>query len=61
MRARWRRRTAVAAGLIHYLEHHIPEEMHGDEPGGELLEDLAAVGVDTARFASDRSRRRSLR
>lgn len=38
---------AVAAGLTHYLEHHIPEEMHGDEPGGELLEDLAAVGVDT--------------
>jgi hypothetical protein len=38
---------AVAAGLIHYLEHHIPEEMHGDEPGGELLEDLAAVDVDT--------------
>jgi Iron-containing redox enzyme len=37
----------VAAGLVGYLEHHIPEEMHGDEPGGELLEDLAVVGVDT--------------
>jgi hypothetical protein len=36
----------VAAGLIGYLEHHIPEEMHGDEPGGEQLEDLAALGVD---------------
>jgi hypothetical protein len=36
----------VAAGLTHYLERHIPEEMHGDEPGGDLLEDLAAVGVD---------------
>jgi hypothetical protein len=37
----------VAAGLVGYLEHHIPEEMHGDEPGGELLEDLAVLGVDT--------------
>ncbi len=37
----------VAARLAGYLERHIPEEMHGDEPGGELLEDLAALGVDT--------------
>jgi hypothetical protein len=36
----------VAAGLADYLERHIPEEMHGDEPGGDLLDDLAAVGVD---------------
>jgi hypothetical protein len=37
----------VAAGLIDYLERHIPEEMHGDEPGADLLDDLASVGVDT--------------
>jgi hypothetical protein len=37
----------VAARLADYLERHIPEEMHGDEPGGDLLDDLAAVGVDT--------------
>ena len=37
----------VAAGLTDYLAHHIPEEMHGDEPGSDLLEDVAAVGVDT--------------
>jgi hypothetical protein len=37
----------VAAGLAKYLERHIPEEMHGDEPGGAQLDDLAAVGVDT--------------
>lgn len=37
----------VAAGLAGYLERHIPEEMHGDEPGGDLLDDLAVVGVDT--------------
>src|SRR5215210_7757247 len=37
----------VAARLADYLEHHIPEEMHGDEPGADLLEDLAVLGVDT--------------
>jgi hypothetical protein len=37
----------VAAQLGAYLEHHIPEEMHGDEPGADLLDDLAALGVDT--------------
>lgn len=38
---------SVAAGLADYLERHIPEEMHGDEPGRATLEDLEAVGVDT--------------
>jgi len=37
---------AVAAGLASYLERHIPEEMHGDEPGDGILDDLAALGVD---------------
>jgi hypothetical protein len=36
----------VALGLAEYLERHIPEEMHGDEPGGATLDDLAALGVD---------------
>lgn len=36
----------VAAGLAAYLERHIPEEMHGDVPGGALLDDLEALGVD---------------
>lgn len=36
----------VAAGLATYLERHIPEEMHGDEPGGATLDDLEALGVD---------------
>jgi heme oxygenase-like protein len=40
-------RDPVAAELADYLDRHIPEEMHGDEPGGDLLEDLAALGVDT--------------
>jgi hypothetical protein len=37
---------AVAEGLATYLERHIPEEMHGDEPGGATLDDLAALSVD---------------
>jgi hypothetical protein len=36
----------VADGLAAYLEHHIPEEMHSDEPGGAVLDDLAALGRD---------------
>jgi len=36
----------VAEGLAAYLERHIPEEMHGDEPGGATLDDLEALGVD---------------
>jgi hypothetical protein len=38
----------VAAGLVEYLERHIPEEMHSEEPGGATLDDLAVLGVDTA-------------
>jgi hypothetical protein len=40
----------VAAGVAAYLEHHIIEEMHGEEPGGESFEDLRALGVDTDAF-----------
>jgi Iron-containing redox enzyme len=36
----------VAAGLVPYLERHIPEEIHGNEPGAAALEDLEALGVD---------------
>lgn len=37
---------AVAEGLAAYLERHIPEEMHAGEPGGAILDDLEALGVD---------------
>ena len=37
----------VAAGLAAYLERHIGEEMHDEEPGGATLDDLEALGVDT--------------
>lgn len=43
----------VAEGLVSYLERHIPEEMHGDEPGAATLDDLAALGVDAARLRRD--------
>jgi hypothetical protein len=38
----------VAAGLVEYLERHIPEELHGGAPGRAALDDLEALGVDTA-------------
>ncbi len=38
----------VADGLAAYLERHIPEEQHSDEPGGAVLEDLEALGVNAA-------------
>ena len=43
----------VAAGLIDYLERHIVEEMHGDEPGDVSLDDLAALGVDVGALLVD--------
>jgi Iron-containing redox enzyme len=36
----------VATGLAGYLERHLVEEMHSDEPGGATLDDLVALGVD---------------
>jgi heme oxygenase-like protein len=38
----------VAAGLAAYLEHHIPEEMHSEEPGDAVVDDLAVLGLDPA-------------
>jgi hypothetical protein len=42
------REDPVAAGLAEYLERHIPEEMHSDEPGGAVVDDLGALGLDPA-------------
>jgi hypothetical protein len=39
---------AVARGLEPYLERHIVEETHSEEPGGAVLGDLEELGVDTA-------------
>jgi hypothetical protein len=38
----------VAADLVAYLERHIPEETHHPEPGGAVVDDLAALGLDPA-------------
>jgi len=38
----------IASGLVEYLERHIPEEMHGEGPDHAVLDDLEAIGVDTA-------------
>ena len=43
----------VAADLADYLEHHIPEEMHGGAPGRAALDDLEALGVDTIALRRD--------
>jgi hypothetical protein len=43
----------VADGLVAYLERHIPEEIHGDEPGGATLNDLAVLGIDPDRLRWD--------
>jgi hypothetical protein len=39
---------AVAQGLEPYLERHILEETHSEEPGGAVLADLEELGADTA-------------
>jgi hypothetical protein len=44
---------AVAAGLVPYLERHLVEEMHHEDPGGALLEDIAALGLEAQRLAEE--------
>jgi hypothetical protein len=46
-------RDPVAEGLAEYLERHIPEEMHGPEPGSGILDDLEALGVDTVALRAE--------
>src|SRR4051812_23470421 len=43
----------VAAGLVVYLERHIVEETHHEEPGGAVLDDLRALGHDAERLVAD--------
>jgi hypothetical protein len=46
----------VAAGLVGYLERHISEEMHGDEPGGGIAADLIATGTDEGTLRGEQLR-----
>ena len=36
----------LASGLADYLERHLVEEAHHEQPGGAILEDLEAAGAD---------------
>lgn len=38
----------VASELAGYLERHLVEEAHHEKPGGAILDDLEAAGVDVA-------------
>jgi hypothetical protein len=38
----------VASELADYLERHLVEEAHHEKPGGAILDDLEAAGVDVA-------------
>jgi hypothetical protein len=42
----------VAAPLADYLERHLIEETHHEQPGGAILDDLQAAGVDAARLVA---------
>ena len=44
----------VAAPLADYLERHLIEEAHHEEPGGAILDDLSATGVDVVGAQSDK-------
>jgi hypothetical protein len=44
----------VAAGLAEYLERHIPEETHSEEPGGAARDDLRALGIDADTLLAQR-------
>jgi hypothetical protein len=46
-------RDEVATRLVGYLERHLVEEAHHDEPGGALRDDLQALGVDAARLIEE--------
>jgi hypothetical protein len=43
----------VARGLLPYLERHLVEETHHEVPGGAVLDDLAALGVDARRLVTE--------
>jgi hypothetical protein len=40
----------VSAGLARYLDRHLVEETHHEDPGGAVLDDLRALGEDAERL-----------
>ncbi len=43
----------VSKGLARYLDRHLIEEMHHEEPGGAVLDDLRALGEDPERLVAE--------
>src|SRR5205814_10178994 len=43
----------VAAGVEKYLGRHLVEETHHEEPGGAVLEDLRALGMNAERLVAE--------
>lgn len=43
----------VAVGLSQYLERHLVEETHHEDPGGAVLDDLRALGMDAERLVAE--------
>ena len=41
------------AGLAQYLERHLVEETHHEEPGGAVLDDLRALGEDADKLVAE--------
>ncbi len=45
----------VSKGLARYLDRHLVEETHHEDPGGAVLDDLRALGEDPARLVAEAS------
>jgi hypothetical protein len=43
----------VSAGLLRYLERHLVEETHHEDPGGAVLDDLRALGEDPEQLVAE--------
>jgi hypothetical protein len=43
----------VSKGLARYLDRHLVEEMHHEDPGGAVLDDLRALGEDPERLVAE--------
>ena len=43
----------VSTGLARYLDRHLVEEMHHEDPGGAVLDDLRALGEDPERLVAE--------
>jgi hypothetical protein len=43
----------VSAGVVRYLDRHLVEETHHEDPGGAVLDDLRALGEDPERLIAE--------